>query len=172
MSGPVTLIAAIGENNIIGAEGRIPWRLPSDFAFFKAMTLGKPVIMGRKTFESIGRPLPGRTNIVVSRQQGYQPDGVIVISSLAAALQHAEAIAVADKADAVMVAGGAQIYLEAMPAADRLVITHVALAPEGDARFPEIDPMVWEVSETPHVPRSERDSAAFCVKIYRRRPAA
>ena len=95
---------------------RIPWRLPTDFAFFKRMTLGKPLIMGRKTFESIGRPLPGRTNIVVSRQKGYQPDGVIVIDTLDAALDHAQAIAAADRADEVMIGGGAQIYREAMAA--------------------------------------------------------
>lgn len=171
MSPAVTLIAAIGANNVIGSAGHIPWRLPSDFAFFKAMTLGKPVVMGRKTFESIGKPLPGRTNLVVSRKPGYQPDGVLVLSSLDAALLHAAAIAEADGVDAIMVAGGGEIYREAMPRAERLVITHVDLAPEGDARFPEIDPERWEVVETPPVPRGERDTAAFCVKIYQLRSA-
>ena len=172
MRHPVALIAAIGENHVIGVAGRIPWRLPSDFAFFKRMTLGKPVIMGRKTFESIGRPLPGRTNLVVSRQPGYQPDGVIVLSSLDAALLHADAIATADHADEIIVAGGGEIYREAMPRADRLVITHVALAPEGDARFPDIDPDVWQVIDMPQIARTERDSADFCVKIYHRRQPA
>ena len=166
---PISLIAAIGENNVIGDAGRIPWRLPSDFAFFKRMTLGKPVIMGRKTFESIGRPLPVRPNLVVSRQPGYQPDGVLVISDLVAALDHADALAAADGADDIMVIGGAEIYRQALPLATRLVITHVALAPEGDSRFPEIDPGLWEVTERPDVPRTERDSADFCVKIYHRR---
>lgn len=169
MSHPITLIAAIGENRVIGDNGRIPWRLPSDFAFFKARTLGKPVIMGRKTFESIGKPLPGRTNLVVSRQPGYQPDGVIVISSLDAALLHAETIATADNASEIIVAGGGEIYREALPRADRLVITHVALAPDGDARFPAIDAAAWQVVEEPVVSRTERDSADFCVKIYHRR---
>ncbi len=172
MSVAITLIAAIGENHVIGDEGRIPWRLPSDFAFFKSMTLGKPVIMGRKTFESIGKPLPGRTNLVVSRQPGYQPDGVIVISSLEAALVHARNIATAESAAEVMVAGGGEIYRDAMSRADRLVITHVALAPAGDARFPAIDPALWQVVAEPHVQRTERDSADFCVKIYHRRPPA
>jgi dihydrofolate reductase len=166
---PVAVIAAVAENGVIGAGNAIPWRLPSDSAFFKRTTLGKPVIMGRKTFESIGRPLPGRTNIVVTRQQGYQPDGVLVIDSLDAALQHAQAIAQADRAGEVMVAGGGEIYQEAMALADRLYITHVVASPVGETRFPPIDPTVWEVVEEPHVPRSDRDSADFRVKVYARR---
>ena len=169
MSAPVALIAAVAENGVIGADGAIPWRLPTDFAFFKRMTLGKPLIMGRKTFESIGRPLPGRTNIVVSRQRGYQPDGVIVIDTLDAALDHAQTIAVADRVDEVMIGGGAQIYREAMGLADRLYITRVALAPDGDTRFPLIDEKVWEVEAEPEVLRTERDSVDFRVVIYRRR---
>ncbi len=147
----------------------IPWRLPSDFAFFKRTTLGKPLIMGRKTFESIGKPLPGRTNIILTRQKGYQPDGVIVIDGLAAALDHAQAIAAADRAEEVMIGGGAEIYREAMAFADRLYITHVDASPAGDAVFPDIDPAVWEVVSEPEVPRTERDSADFTVKIYGRR---
>jgi dihydrofolate reductase len=166
---PVAVIAAVAENGVIGAGNAIPWRLPSDSAFFKRTTLGKPVIMGRKTFESIGKPLPGRTNIVVTRQHGYQPDGVLVIDSLDAALQHAQAIAQADRAAEVMVAGGGEIYQEAMALADRLYITHVVASPVGETRFPVIDPTVWEVVEEPHVPRSDRDSADFRVKVYVRR---
>jgi dihydrofolate reductase len=166
---PVAVIAAVAENGVIGAGNAIPWRLPSDSAFFKRTTLGKPVIMGRKTFESIGKPLPGRTNIVVTRQHGYQPDGVLVIDSLEAALQHAQAIAQADRAAEVMVAGGGEIYQEAMALADRLYITHVVASPVGETRVPPIDPTVWEVVEEPHVPRSDRDSADFRVKVYARR---
>src|SRR3954471_22704955 len=135
MSVPVALIAAIAENGVIGNKNGIPWRLPADFAHFKRMTLGKPLIMGRKTFESIGRPLPGRTNIVVSGQPGYQPDGVLVISSLEAALEHAQSIAAADGASEVMIGGGAQIYSETLLVADRLYLTRVALNPEGDSYF-------------------------------------
>ena len=166
---PVALIAALGENRVIGAAGQIPWRLPTDFAFFKKMTLGKPVIMGRKTFESIGKPLPGRTNLVVSRQPGYQPEGVIVINDLAAALQHAEAIAAADGADEIMVAGGAEIYAEALPFATRLYLTHVALAPDGDAHFPDIDPAAWESRILADIRRGEKDSADFVVRRYERK---
>jgi dihydrofolate reductase len=169
MSVPVSLIAAVAENGVIGAGGRIPWRLPSDFAFFKRTTLGKPLVMGRKTFESIGKPLPGRTNIVVSGLPGFQPDGVLVIDSLAAALERAQAIAEADGASEVMIGGGAGIYDAIIGDADRLYITHVALAPEGDTLFPSIDPATWVVVSEPEVPGGERDSAAFTVRVYERR---
>lgn len=163
------MIAAVAANGIIGDHGRIPWRLPSDFAYFKAQTMGKPLLMGRKTFESIGRPLPGRTNIVVTRQRGYQPDGVLVIDDLDAALAHARAIAAVDRADEVMIAGGETVYRAILPQADRLYITHVELTPDGDARFPDIDPGIWVVAGTPKVPRSARDTAAFSVRLYERR---
>ena len=165
------MIAAVAANGVIGDHGHLPWRLPSDFAFFKAQTLGKPLLMGRKTFESIGRPLPGRTNIVVTRQRGYQPDGVLVIDDLEAALAHARSIAVADSAEEVMIGGGETLYRAVLPQADRLYITHVDLTPEGDTRFPAIDPDEWEVTGEPDVPRTPRDGAAFRVKLYtRRRP--
>ncbi len=166
---PIAMIAAVAENGVIGDDGRLPWRLPSDFAFFKAQTMGKPLLMGRKTFESIGRPLPGRTNIVVTRQRGYQPDGVLVIDDLEAALEHARSIALADRAEEVMIGGGETLYRALLPQADRLYITHVELSPEGDARFPAIDPEEWEVTGEPNVPRSPKDTAAFRVRLYTRR---
>lgn len=166
MSIAVTLIAAVAENRVIGNGPDIPWRLPSDFAHFKRTTLGKPLIMGRKTFESIGRPLPGRTNIIVTRQKGYQPDGVIVLDSLDAAIEHGKTIALADGADAVMVAGGAQIYCQAMDIADKLIISHVDLQPEGDALFPTIDPEIWEMAENVPVLVSEKDSTSYSIQVY------
>jgi dihydrofolate reductase len=170
---PVAMIAAVGRNGVIGAGNAMPWRLPSDFAFFKQTTLGKPLIMGRKTFESIGKPLPGRTNIIVTRQKGYRPDGVLVFDNLAAALEHAQAVAEIDHASEVMVGGGGEIYREALPAADRLYITHVDAAPDGSTTFPEIDPDHWIVVQEPDVPASPRDSATFRVKVYeRRQPSA
>lgn len=169
MTVPVAMIAAVGDNGIIGSDGAIPWRLPTDFAHFKRTTMGKPLIMGRRTFESIGKPLPGRTNIVVTRQSGYQPDGVLVFHSLAGALDHAQQIAAADGVDEVMIGGGGEIYREAMPLAERLYVTHVAVSPSGDARFPLIDPKQWEVEAEPELSRTERDSADFTVKVYRRR---
>jgi dihydrofolate reductase len=165
----ISMIAAVARNGVIGAHNAIPWRLPSDFAFFKRTTMGKPLVMGRKTFESIGKPLPGRINIVVTRQHGYQPDGVLVFSSLSAALEHAKALAAADGEDEVFVGGGAEIYHEAMPLADRLYITHVELEPEGETRFPAIDPAVWEVVAEPDVPLTGRDSATFRTLVYERR---
>lgn len=169
MTVPVAIIAGVARNGVIGAGGGIPWKIPSDMAFFKATTMGKPIIMGRKQYETVGRPLPGRTNIVVTRQKGYQPDGVLVIDSLEAALDHAQAIAAADKASEVMVIGGGEIYAQAMPLADRLYISHVDLAPEGDVLFPPIDPAVWRVVQEPEVQFSERDAASFRVRVYERR---
>lgn len=165
----VAMIAGVAENGLIGVEGTIPWRIPSDMAFFKRTTMGKPIVMGRKQYESVGRPLPGRTNLVVSRQPGYQPEGVIVINDLDAAIDHAIAIAEADRADEAMIIGGGEIYAAAMPRADRLYISHVALAPAGDVRFPVIDPAVWQLVEEPAVEPSPRDEAAYRIAVYARR---
>ena len=169
MTVPVAMIVAMGENRVIGAEGQIPWRLPTDFAHFKRMTLGKPLIMGRRTFESIGKPLPGRTNIVVTRQSDYWPEGVEVVGDLAEALDLAQSIAAADGVHEIMIGGGGEIYRAAMSVAERLYVTHVAQAPVGDAKFPEIDPQVWEVVEELGLVRTDRDSADFSVKVYHRR---
>lgn len=169
MTVPVALIAAVAENGVIGANGGIPWEIPSDMAFFKRMTMGKPIVMGRKQFETVGKPLPGRTNIVVTRQKGYQPNGVLVMDGLEAAIDHARTIARADAADEAMVIGGGEIYAQAMPLADRLYISHVELSPGGDTFFPPIDPSVWEVLDEPQVPLTGRDSASFSVRVYTRR---
>src|SRR5665213_336056 len=110
----VAMIAGVAENNVIGADGKIPWRIPSDMAFFKRTTMGKPIIMGRKQYETVGRPLPGRTNIVVSRQVGYQPEGVIVIDDLGSAIEHGRAIAEEDGVYEAMIIGGGEIYAQGM----------------------------------------------------------
>jgi dihydrofolate reductase len=159
------MIAAVARNGVIGDHGKLPWRLPSDFAFFKRQTMGKPLIMGRKTFESIGKPLPGRTNIVVTRNRSYAPEGAVVVGSLSLALELAQAAG----PEEVMIGGGGEIYREAMPLAGRLYITHVELDPEGEAIFPEIDPDVWREAEVIDVPCSEKDSAAFRIVRYDRR---
>lgn len=169
MTVPVAMIVAVGANGVIGSEGEIPWRLPTDFAHFKRTTLGKPLIMGRKTFESIGKPLPGRTNIIVTRRADYSPVGVVVAGSLGEALARGQEIAAADGAEEVMIGGGGEIYREAMPLAQRLYVTHVDASPDGDAYFPHIDPKIWEVETVLDVARTERDSHAFSVKVYRRR---
>lgn len=160
------MIAAVAANGVIGRDGGIPWRIPSDMAFFKRTTMGKPIVMGRKQFETMGRPLPGRTNIVVTRQHGYQPDGVIVTASLDAAIERARAVATADGVDEAMVIGGGEIYAQAMPVARRLYISHVGLSPEGDVVFPAIDPDQWRVVETPPVTPDPRDEAVYRIAIY------
>lgn len=172
MSVAVAIIAAIANNGVIGSGDHIPWRLPGDFAHFKRMTMGKPLIMGRKTFESIGRPLPGRTNMVVTRKEGYQPDGVLVFSSLDAALERAQDIAMADKANEVMIGGGAEIYRQALPIADRMYLTQVELEPPGDIVFPTIDFEQWKPGGEINVAPHPEDDAAFRVRVYRRNPLA
>lgn len=169
MTVPIALIAGVARNNVIGAKGGIPWKIPSDMAFFKRTTMGKPIVMGRKQYETVGKPLPGRINIVVTRQADYQPDGVIVARNLTEALEKAQQIARNDGASEVMVIGGGDIYAQAMPLADRLYISHVELAPQGDVLFPPIDPAIWHVVEEPEVTPSDRDDAAFRVRVYERR---
>ncbi len=165
----IAMIAAVARNGVIGRDGALPWRIPSDMGFFKRTTMGKPIVMGRKQFESVGRPLPGRVNIVVSRQKGYQPDGVLVFSDFAAALDHAKTIAVADGVDEIVIIGGGEIYTLGMPLADRLYLTEVDAEPEGDVRFPKRDPAAWECVDRPVVTPSERDEASYVIGVYERR---
>ncbi|MGV8834277.1 MAG: dihydrofolate reductase [Devosia sp.] len=172
MSVRIAMIVGVAANGVIGNDQTIPWRIPSDMQFFKATTLGKPIIMGRKQYETVGKPLPGRTNIVVTRQQGYQPDGVIVVSSLDNALETARGIAERDGVDEIMIIGGGDIYAQMMDRADRLYISHIALTPEGDVRFPEIDPAVWTVIEQPDVTANPKDSGSYHINVYQRRIAA
>lgn len=169
MTVPVAMIAGVARNSVIGANGGIPWKIPSDMGFFKRTTMGKPIVMGRKQYETVGRPLPGRTNIVITRQADYRPEGVVVVQSLEAALTRAQQIAAVDGASEVMVIGGGEIYAQAMPLADRLYISHVELEPEGDVVFPAIDPALWQVVEEPDVPVSVNDTASFRVRVYARR---
>src|SRR5690606_1635128 len=141
----------------------------SDMAFFRRTTLGKPIVMGRKQFETVGKPLPGRANIVVTRQQDYQPDGVIVLHDLEAALAEARRIAQADGVDEIMIIGGGELYAQLMGRAERLYITHVDLAPAGDVVFPPIAPEQWTVVDLPEVNPSPKDEASYRVKVYSRR---
>jgi dihydrofolate reductase len=165
----IVLVVAIAENGVIGASGAIPWRLKSDMTRFKALTMGKPVVMGRKTFVSIGRPLPGRTNIVVTRDLGFRADGVVVTHSFT----DAKAIATGDTlrrfATEIAVIGGAEIYAQWMECADRLEITEVHARPDGDARFPAVDPTAWEEVARERNPAGPHDSADFSYVTYRRR---
>ena len=136
----ITLIAAVARNGVIGTDGDMPWRIPEDFAFFKRTTMGHPLVMGRATFDSIGRPLPGRRSVVVTRSRSWCHEGVEVAHSLNEAL---EAAASGEGGEEVFVAGGGQIYRQAMPRADRLLITEVDLEPEGSVTFPPIDRDDW-----------------------------
>ncbi|MCX6397735.1 MAG: dihydrofolate reductase [Propionibacteriales bacterium] len=135
---PLTLVAAVADNGVIGADGDIPWRLPADFAHFKALTFGHVLVMGRATYESIGRPLPGRTTIVLTRDPGWTADGVLVARDLDEALRLAEGID-----DEVFVVGGASVYAEALARADVQVLTEVHLSPTGDTHYPEFEPTQW-----------------------------
>ncbi|ODT17465.1 MAG: diacylglycerol kinase [Kaistia sp. SCN 65-12] len=163
MTARLSIIAAVAENGVIGRDGDMPWKLSTDLKRFKAITTGKPVVMGRKTFVSIGRPLPNRLNIVVTRDGAFAADGVTVVADLDAA------IAAAGTAEEVMVVGGGEIYRAFMARAERLYITHVAAAPDGDTRFPPIDPAVWDVISSEDVPAGPVDSAATRFVIYARR---
>lgn len=141
----LALIWAMSRNRVIGRNNALPWHLPEDLKYFRRVTMGKPVIMGRKTWESIGRPLPGRSNIVISRHADYAvPEGVRVVSSLQAAMALAEKICLIEGTDEAIVMGGAEIYAQALPLADRLYLTQVHADVHGDAWFPEIDLQQWQ----------------------------
>jgi len=147
----ISMIVAAGSNAAIGKENKMLWHIPEDFKYFKATTMGKPMIMGRKTFDSIGRPLPGRLNIVVTRDPAWQADGVMVCHDLDSALSAAFAEAKDKNADEVMIAGGAQIYQLMMERADRIYYTEVHRAYDHDAAFPAVDKGIWqEVSREDH----------------------
>lgn len=137
MSPRIVLVAAMANDRVIGIDNTLPWHLPEDLKHFKAVTLGKPVIMGRKTFDSIGRPLPGRLNIVITRQTDWQHDGVTVAHSLP------DALARAGDAPEVCIIGGANLYAQALPLADAMALTHIALDIAGDACFPAWDAQQW-----------------------------
>jgi dihydrofolate reductase len=169
MTVKLSMIVGVAENGVIGHDQTIPWRIASDMAFFKRTTMGKPIVMGRKQYETVGRPLPGRTNIVITRQAGYQPEGVLVFHDTESALARAAEIAAADGVDEIMIIGGGELYAQLMGQADRLYVSHIALSPDGDVRFPAIDPEQWVVVDEPEVIPSPKDEAVYRVKVYERR---
>jgi dihydrofolate reductase len=165
----IVFVVAIAENGVIGAGGAIPWRLKSDMQRFKALTIGKPVIMGRKTFESLRRPLTNRTNIVITRDAAYRAPGAIVTISSADAGAVARGDALRRSAAEIVVIGGAEIYRQWLDRADRLEITEVHARPDGDTHF-DIDKAEWdEVARLRH-PAGPDDSADYSYVTYRRRP--
>lgn len=161
MSKPViSIIVAAAENGVIGRDGDMPWHIPSDFKMFRRLTMGKPIIMGRKTFTAIGRPLDGRTNIVITRRDDLAADGIEVARSID------EAVAIADRAartsgvDEIMVIGGAEIYRALLPLARRIYLTRVHAEPAGDTLFPALDPGHWCVAAREPLPRGDQDDHA------------
>lgn len=148
----IALIVAMAENRVIGRDGGLPWRIPADLKYFKATTMGKPIVMGRKTFDSIGKPLPGRANIVVTRSDATFPDGVDVVGDVDAALAIAQKRAAEVNVDEIMIIGGAALYEATLPRADRLYITEVHATVEGDTYFPAFARDEWHESE-----REDRD---------------
>jgi dihydrofolate reductase len=169
MSPRIAFVVAVARNGVIGRQGQLPWRIASDLKRFKAITLGKPVIMGRKTWESLPkRPLPGRINIVITRDRGYQAEGAVVAANVAEALARARQT----ESEEICVIGGSEIFRQMLPMADRLYLTEVDLSPEGDVVFPSFDEKMWhETSRETHV-RAQGDDAGFILRVLDRVPPA
>ncbi|HYC25193.1 MAG TPA: dihydrofolate reductase [Roseiarcus sp.] len=164
----VSLVAAVARNGVIGVDNRLAWRVPTDLRRFRALTMGKPLVMGRKTFESIGRLLPGRETIIVTRRADFLVAGAHVARDVETGLALADRLAMGEQNE-IIVAGGAEIYAQTIGRADRLLITEVDLAPPGDALFPPIDPAIWREVGRERPPRGERDEAKIEFVEYARR---
>jgi dihydrofolate reductase len=165
----LVLVAAVADNGVIGQGGGLPWRLKSDMQHFRAVTMGKPVVMGRKTFVSLRRPLPERTNIVITRDPDFSAAGVVVVRSLAAALAVATGDALRRLVTEIAVIGGAEIYATSMPVADRLEVTEVHAKVDGDTFFPAIDPSIWHETARSRNTATATDTADYSYVTYRRR---
>lgn len=161
----ISMIAAMAHDRVIGKDNQMPWHLPADLAHFKRVTLGKPVLMGRKTFESIGRPLPGRRNLVISRNPDYQVEGIEVVGSVEAAL----ALLAGSSVEELMVIGGGHLYAEMLPSADCLYLTQIDLAVEGDTRFPAFDDGQWQRIACESHPADEKNPHPYSFEIWQRR---
>ena len=157
------IVVAAAENNVIGKDNQLLWHLPKDLRFFKQTTSGGTVIMGRKTFESVGKPLPNRRNIIITRQPDFHAEGTEVVHSLETALEHCR------DENRVFIVGGAEIYRQALPLTNELYLTRVHAAPEGDTYFPEVDLSGWELLWQEAHPADERHAHAFTFYHYRRR---
>jgi len=164
----IVLVAAVAENGVIGRGNALPWRLKSDMMHFRFLTMGKPVVMGRKTYLTIGKPLKGRTTIIVSRDGDFTAAGVVVAPSVEAALTAARGDALRRGADAIIVAGGAEIYAEVMARATRLAMTRVHMRAEGEIRFPIIDMTLWQETGRSEHAAGDGDEAAFAFVNYER----
>ena len=165
----VSIIVAVAKNGVIGASGDMPWKLSTDLKRFKQLTMGKVMIMGRKTFDSIGKALPGRATVVVTRNPEWQAEGVVPVSSLEAAMELSEEIAKGAEMDEICIVGGGQIYKQAMDVADILHVTKVLASPSGDTMFPPIDGTKFELVSQESVPAGEKDDVDTEYCVYRRR---
>lgn len=159
----LSIIAAMARNHVIGKNGKMPWRLPAELQYFKRMTMGKPIVMGRKTFEAIGRVLPGRQNIVLTRERDYQHPGVDVVYSID------EAIGAAADAQELMIIGGAQLYRQTLGRADRLYLTLIDAEIEGDTHFPEFNQDDWEAVEKTARPADEKNEYSLTFLVLHRK---
>jgi dihydrofolate reductase len=165
----IVLVVAVADNGVIGRGNAMPWRLASDLKRFKGLTMGKPVVMGRKTYRSIGKPLPGRTNIVVSRDAAFAAPGILVAGGVDAALACARGDALRRGADEIAVIGGTDIFTQTLPLADRLEVTHVHAQPDGDTFFPPIDQARWRAGARSEHQAGPNDDAAFTCVTYARK---
>jgi dihydrofolate reductase len=168
----ITLVVAVAENGVIGRGGGLPWHLSADLKTFRRVTMGKPVIMGRRTFHSLKKPLDGRDNIVVTRDPGFKADGAIVAPTFEAALAKAEQCARARSTDEVMVIGGADIFAASLPLAGRIYKTEVHGAPEGDTVMPTVDWARWREISREALPRGQRDDYGATLILLERKPRA
>ena len=159
----ICLIVAASANGAIGVDGELPWHLPDDFRFFKQVTMGKPIVMGRRTWESIGRPLPGRQNIVITRQSDFEATGATVVDGPDAAINEAE------DTDEIMIIGGGEIYRRFLPLADTVYLTRVEATVDGDTFFPELDESAWALESSERHDADERHAYAFTFCVYKRR---
>ena len=159
----ISIVVAASANNVIGVDGQLPWRLPEDLQHFKQITMGKPMIMGRTTYESIGRALPGRQSIVLSRQAGFEAEGCDVVETIE------DAIAAAGDAEEVMIIGGGEIYRQFLPQVDRIYLTRVQAEVDGDTLFPEIELDEWEVVAVEEYPAGDEREFGFEIETLDRR---
>ncbi|MCW8833479.1 MAG: type 3 dihydrofolate reductase [Colwellia sp.] len=164
----LSMIVATADNNIIGKDNDMPWHLPADLAYFKKVTLGKPIIMGRKTYESIGRPLPGRRNIVISRDESYQAQGIDTVTSVEQALAMFDGSNGSEAVDEIMVIGGGAIYQHCLPKADRLYVTHINAKIDGDTQFPQYDDGSWQKVSSEHRHSDEENAYDLDFCVYQR----
>jgi dihydrofolate reductase len=169
MSIRLSLMVAKASNRVIGRNNKLPWYLPNDLKYFKQVTFGKPVIMGRKTWDSLGKPLPGRTNIVITRQSDFQAEGAKVVATLEEAVTMAENVAFIEGQDEAVVMGGAEIYALALPKADRLYLTEVHAEVDGDTWFPEYDTAEWKEIGREDFPAEGPNPYDYSFVVYERK---